>query len=141
MCTRTRTFAFTLRSARCHFNIQNMSNFWLWGTIPSPSLLTLLLYIYTNTHLSHEPLSQCTDAIQVSGCHSNGSPCPSVLLLNCFKSPDIRKQTQKRNTVTVIHESTAQAISHQTLCSMNHSHMEPPLLSRNGQNNGKYRKI
>lgn len=84
MHTQTYEYEFTLCSAMHHFNIQNICSLWLWKTIPPLSS-------------SHEPLMRCTDAIQVSSCHSNCSPCPSVLHLNRFERPDTSKQTQTHN--------------------------------------------
>lgn len=81
-----------------HFNIKNIISLRLWKTIPhSPHSCSC----YTYTHLSHEPLMLRSDAIQVSGCHSNCSPCPSVLHLNRFERPDTRKQTHATSPQTI----------------------------------------
>lgn len=143
-CTQTHTHTRTHR--HLHYVLQGTNLIFKTLAIPgcdnqfplslSLSPLTLFLYIYTQ-----EPQEQCTDAIQVSGCHSNGSPFPSVVLLNCFKIPDIRNTNTKAKYMTVtIYDSISQAISHQTLCTIKHSNLEPLLLSREGQNHGKYPK-
>lgn len=85
--THTNMREFSSCTAMHQFNILHFKNTHLKQSF---SVWLCRVYKYTHTHTFHtQPLVRCTDAIQVSGFHSNWSSWPSVLPVNSFESSNI----------------------------------------------------